>query len=148
MQAMLFSYPSGWVSRTSEDLFWTSKMESNIGSNNMLSFYFNLANPYVRYITIDPGMRMEEIADKISKTIAWTDKDKKEFINSAPKDDNGPMEGFFMPGSYWINVNATGKEVATQILANFNKEVGDKVLAGKSTKKSAQKINLETAVRI
>ena len=123
-------------------------LESGINSNPMLSFYFNLANPYVRYITIEPGMRMEQIADKISKTIAWTDKDKKEFMDSAPKDDNGPMEGFFMPGSYWININATGKEVADQILANFNKEVGDKVLADKQTKKSAQKINLETAVRI
>ncbi len=123
-------------------------VESGLNSNSILSFYLNLANPYVRYITIEPGMRMEQIAEKISKTIAWTDKDKKEFIDSAPKDDNGPMEGFFMPGSYWINIDATGKEVADQILANFNKEVGDKVLAGKQTKQSAQKINLETAVRI
>ncbi|MEI6553459.1 MAG: endolytic transglycosylase MltG [bacterium] len=122
--------------------------QSKMDENNPLSFYFNLANPYERYVVINPGMRMEEIADKIAKAVNWTDKEKQAFLDSAPKDDNGPMEGFFMPGSYWINVNATGKEVAQQILDNFNKEVGDKVLAKKKTKTSAQKINLETAVRI
>jgi UPF0755 protein len=122
--------------------------EYGIDSNSPLSFYFNLANPYVRYVVINPGMRMEEIADKIAGSIAWTDEDKAEFLASAPKDDYGPMEGFFMPGAYWINVDATGKEVADQILTNFNKEVGDKILGNKQTKQSAQKINLETAVRI
>lgn len=117
-------------------------------SNSPLSFYLNLANPYVRYVVINPGMRMEEVADKIAGVLAWTDKDKKDFLDSAPRDDNGPMEGFFMPGAYWIDVNATGKEVATQILDNFNKEVGDKILGNKQTKQSTQKINLETAVRI
>jgi UPF0755 protein len=123
-------------------------VESGINSNKTISFYLNLANPYVRHITISPGMRMEEIADRISNTISWTDADKKEFMKSAPTDDTGPMEGFFMPGSYWINVNASGKEVADQILANFNKEVGDKILSNTKTKQSTQKINLETAVRI
>ncbi|MEI6042299.1 MAG: endolytic transglycosylase MltG [bacterium] len=117
-------------------------------ADNPLSFYLNLANPYVRYVTINPGMRIAEIGDKVSKTIAWTDKDRQSFMDSAPRDDNGPMEGFFMPGSYWINIDATGKEVADQGMAEFNKEVGDKVLADKQTKTSAQKINLETAVRI
>ena len=122
--------------------------EYGVDSNSPLSFYFNLANPYVRYVVINSGMRMEEIADKIANTLAWTDKDKAEFLASAPKDDNGPMEGFFMPGAYWINVDATGKEVADQILDNFNKEVGDKILGNKQTRQSTQKINLETAVRI
>lgn len=120
----------------------------NTDSKNALSFYLNLANPYVRFLTINPGMRIEEIADKVSKTIAWTDEDKKEFIDSAPKDDNGPMEGFFMPGSYWINVDAAGKEVADLGMDEFNKQVGDKILGNKQIKQSAEKINLETAVRI
>jgi UPF0755 protein len=122
--------------------------ESNLNGNNPLSFYFNLANPYVRYVTISPGMRIEEIADKIASTIAWTEADKQEFIDSAPKDDEGTMEGFFMPGSYWINVDAKGKEVADQGMAEFNKQVSTKVLGDKKIKSGTQKINLETAVRI
>lgn len=122
--------------------------QANLDNNNPLSFYLNLANPHIRYVTISPGMRIEEIAEKIAKTIAWTEADKKEFIDSAPKDDNGIMEGFFMPGSYWIKVDATGKEVADQGMAEFNKQVGDKILGDKKIKSSAQKINLETAVRI
>ncbi len=122
--------------------------ESNLDENNPLSFYLNLANPYVRYITINPGMRVEEIADKIAKTITWTEKDKKEFISSAPRDENGIMEGFFMPGSYWIKVDATGKEVAAQGMAEFDKQVGEKILGDKKIKTSTKKINLETAVRI
>ncbi len=93
-------------------------------------------------------MRIEEIADKIASTIAWTEADKQEFIDSAPKDDEGTMEGFFMPGSYWINVDAKGKEVADQGMAEFNKQVSTKVLGDKKIKSGTQKINLETAVRI
>ena len=120
----------------------------SLETNGPLAFYFNLANPYERYVVINPGMRMEEIADKIATIIPWTDKDKQEFLNSAPKDDNGPMEGFFLPGSYWVNINATGKDVANQMLTEFNKQVGDKVLADSKISKGSSKINLETAVRI
>ena len=123
-------------------------IKSNIDSGGPLAFYFNLANPYMRYVKIDPGMRMEEIADKLAKILSWTEKNKQEFLDSAPMDDNGPLEGFFMPGSYWINVNATGKEVANQMLEEFNKQVGDKILGDPLAKKGTQKINLETAVRI
>jgi len=120
----------------------------NTESSGPLSFYFNMANPYERYLVINPGMRMEEVADRIAKTISWTEKDKKAFLDSAPKDDNGPLEGFFMPGTYWININSTGKEVANQMLTEFNKQVGEQILGDPKTKKSTQKINLETAVRI
>lgn len=120
----------------------------SVGTNNPLSFYLNLANPYVRYITISPGMRIEEIAEKIAKIINWTAKEKQDFIDSAPRDDNGIMEGFFMPGSYWVNIDSTGKEVAEQGMAEFNKQVGNEILGNKQNKTSAQKINLETAVRI
>lgn len=112
------------------------------------SFYLNLANPYVRYITISPGMRMEEVADKVADSIPWDEADKAEFMNSAPKDDNVLLEGFFMPSSYWINVNATGKEIADQMLKEFDKQVGNKVLGDPKINKGADKINLETAVRI
>ena len=122
--------------------------ESNPSAKSSLSFYLNLANPYVKFVVINPGMRIEEIADKIGKSITWTDADKLEFINSAPKDDYGIMEGFFMPGSYWIKIDATGKEVAEQGMTEFNKQVSEKVLGDKKIKSSAQKINLETAVRI
>lgn len=122
--------------------------QGNFSSNGPLSFYLNLANPYERFITINPGMRNGEIADRVAKILLWTDKEKLAFLDAAPKDDNGPMEGFFMPGSYWVSIDASGKDVAEQMLAEFNKQVGDKVLANTQTKKSAQKINLETAVRI
>ena len=122
--------------------------EYSVASGDTLAFYLNLANPYERYVVINPGMRMEEIADKIAKILPWTDKDKKDFIDSAPKDDNGPLEGFFMPGSYWLNINSSGKQVAEQMLTEFNKQVGDKVLGDPKISKSSQKINLETAVRI
>ena len=117
-------------------------------TDSVFSFYLNLANPYVRYVVIEPGMRTEEIADKVSNIIAWTDKDKQEFIDSAPKDENTRLEGFFMPSSYWININATGKETAEQMLQEFDKQVGDKVLSDPKISKNKQKINLETAVRI
>lgn len=119
----------------------------NTDKESPLAFYMNLANPYLRYVVINPGMRMEEVAEKISKSTGWTESQKIEFMNSAPQDENGPMEGFFMPGSYWIHVDSSGKDVAEQMLKEFNSKVSDKVL-GELRNKNSEKINLETAVRI
>ncbi len=119
----------------------------NIDKESPMAFYFNLANPYLKYVVINPGMRMEEVSNKVSKSIGWTEEEKREFINSAPQDDNGPMEGFFMPGAYWLHIDASGKDVADQMLNEFNSKVGEKILSDLRNKNS-EKINLETAVRI
>jgi UPF0755 protein len=114
------------------------------------------------------GLRREEIAEIFRKTLSWSPLQVKEFIASAPHDSRGVLDGYYMPGGYWVSQYATGKEVAEQMLNNFDKIVSEKAISGSSPtskskniatptisdKKSVKtnpfnsKINLDTAVRI
>ncbi len=96
---------------------------------NPLSFYANLANPYMRYVYIPAGLRREEIAEIFRKTLSWSPTQVREFLASAPSDERGILDGYYMPGRYWVEQRATGKEVASQMLNNFNSAVAQKIVA-------------------
>lgn len=125
-----------------------------------IEFYSNMANPYMKFVNIPAGLRREEIAEKFARVLSWNQSDISEFIKTAPSDDRGPLDGYYLPGSYWVKTTATGAEVAHQMLRNFNTQVSEKILAKNtagstsSSNKSQkpltkeQKINLDTAVRI
>lgn len=112
-----------------------------------LVFYSNLANPYMRYVYIPPGLRREEIAEIFRKTLSWSPLQVQNFLNAAPSDDRGKMDGYYMPGKYWVANNATGKDVATQMLNNFNSTISKTIIAKNSNPFNGN-INLDTAVRI
>lgn len=133
-----------------------------------LEFYSNMANPYMKLVNIPAGMRREEIALKFAKILSWNQENIDGFLNTAPKDERGTLDGYYLPGPYWVKTTSTGVEVAHQMLRNFNSKVSEQILAD-SLKKSAgtskstsgnsiknnslatnanQKINLDTAVRI
>ena len=140
-----------------------------------VEFYSNLANPYMKFVTIPAGLRREQIAEKFAQVLSWNQSDITDFIKTAPSDDRGLLDGYYLPGSYWVKTTATGADVAHQMLRNFNTQVSEKILAKgnasitsnntalsttstgnvKSSSKipqkpltKEQKINLDTAVRI
>lgn len=130
-----------------------------------VEFYSNLANPYMKFVTVPAGLRREEIAERFAQVLSWNQSDITEFIKTAPSDDRGFLDGYYLPGSYWVKTTATGAEVAHQMLRNFNTQVSEKILdkgsvgtlgsssdtSGKNDKKTLskeRKINLDTAVRI
>ncbi|HEY1036961.1 MAG TPA: endolytic transglycosylase MltG [Candidatus Paceibacterota bacterium] len=117
-----------------------------------LAFYSNLANPNMRYVTIPAGMRKEQIAQKFGEALSWDQKEIEKFIKTGPVDEErGLLDGYFMPGSYWVNLTDKGDDVAIMMMKNFNKVIGEKVLAVQGTQKknaAGNKINLDTAVRI
>lgn len=117
-----------------------------------LEFYSNMANPYMKLVNIPAGMRREEIALKFAKILSWNEENIDGFLNTAPKGEQGALDGYYLPGPYWIKTTATGSEVAHQMLRNFNTKVSENVLADSlkksSSGSSAKKINLDTAVRI
>ncbi len=126
-----------------------------------LEFYGNLANPYMRLVNIPAGLRREQIAEKFAKVLDWDDKDVQGFLTTAPSGDNGYLDGYYAPGAYWVEVGNTGVDVAHKMLRSFNTKVSDQILgnktSGSGTKnnvaktalaKKAEKINLDTAVRI
>ncbi len=116
-----------------------------------LAFYANLANPNMRYVTIPAGLRKEQIAERFAKALSWNKEEVRNFIKTGPLNEDGTiLDGYFMPGSYWVQLTDGGDDVAIMMMKNFNKVVGDRILGPQLLSKSptGAKINLDTAVRI
>jgi UPF0755 protein len=117
-----------------------------------LAFYSNMANPNMRYVTIPAGLRKEEIADRFAKALPWSKDDIQMFIETGPIDSQrGILDGYFLPGSYWVNLTDKGDDVALMMMRNFNKTFSENIEKLKKTQKNSgksDKINIDTAVRI
>ncbi len=125
-----------------------------------IEFYSNMANPYMKLVNIPAGLRREEIALKFAKVLSWDQVQIDAFLDTAPKDERGSLDGYYLPGAYWVKTDAKGTEVAHQMLRNFNSKVSEQILSknysttnskSKSNPSSVaftQKINLDTAVRV
>src|SRR3989338_11099140 len=102
-----------------------------------LSFYINLANPYMRIVRIEEGLRKEEVAEVVANKLDWDDKEKKDFIN------NANVEGHYFPKTYLIYKDENPSAVGATMVDEFSKQVS-KV----KKPKSKQIINEETALKI
>ena len=104
-----------------------------------LGLIINFANPTQRFVYIYPGMRKEEIAEKYSEVLGWSEKDKRWFIASAPADPNGGFEeGRFLPKAYMVDKDATGKEVGALMTKEFEDAMKEKVLSKQAPAIKAQ----------
>jgi cell division protein YceG involved in septum cleavage len=99
----------------------------------------NFANPTQRFVYIYPGMRREEIVEKYSDILNWSEKDKLWFMASAPAASQGGgfEEGYFLPKAYIVSKDATGKEVGTLMHQEFIDAVAEKVLSQQGPKLKA-----------
>lgn len=102
-----------------------------------ISFYVNLANPYMRIVKVQEGLRKEEVAEIVADKLDWSPQEKEDFINSAN------VEGHFFPTTYLIYKDADPASVEETMNKEFSKQV-DKI------KKpiSKQIINEDTALKI
>ncbi len=74
-----------------------------------------LYKPYQKWAVILPGLRREQIAEKLADKFKWDKKTYDEFLENAP-------EGYLFPDTYLLNVNYSGKEFAQKIVSNFNEK--------------------------
>ncbi len=102
-----------------------------------LSFYVNLANPYMRIVKVDEGLRKEEIAEVVGSKLDWGDQEKSDFIISAN------VEGHYFPKTYLIYKDADPTLVRTTMLNEFSNNIS-KI----KKPKSKQIINEETFIKI
>ena len=102
-----------------------------------LSFYVNLANPYMRIVRVEEGLRKEEIAQVVANKLDWGEQEKENFINSAN------IEGHYFPKTYLIYKDENPPEIVAMMLDEFNKATS-KV----KKPKSKQIINENTALKI
>jgi UPF0755 protein len=102
-----------------------------------LSFYVNLANPSMRIVRVEEGLRKEEVAKVVADKLDWSAQDKEDFINSTN------VEGHYFPKTYLIYKDANPFAVTTTMTDEFAKQVS-------KVKKpiSKQVINEDTALKI
>src|SRR3989344_751792 len=79
-----------------------------------LSFYVNLANPYMRIVRVEEGLRKEEIAQVVANKLDWGEQEKENFINSAN------IEGHYFPKTYLIYKDENPPEIVAMMLDEFN----------------------------
>lgn len=108
-----------------------------------LSFYENLANPSVRIVKIQEGLRKEEIADIIAEKLDWDESEKEQFTNTHLAIKEGKVEGYFFPKSYFIHKDAEPQDVGEMMIQTFKNETSN-IKKAKTTKI----VNEDTAVKI
>ena len=102
-----------------------------------LSFYLNLANPYMRVVRIEEGLRKEEVAKVLAEKLDWTPEERESFVNGAS------VEGHYFPKTYLIYKDENPGAVRAAMVSEFSKQVS-KI----KKPKSKQIINEETALKI
>ncbi len=89
-----------------------------------LSFYVGLANPYIRIVKIDTGLRKEEIAEIVAKKLDWNEEAKNTFINSYITSNIDNREGRYFPTTYLIYKDESPSVVSTTMFNEFSKQMG------------------------
>jgi UPF0755 protein len=108
-----------------------------------LSFYQNLANPSVRIVRVQEGLRKEEIAEVLLNKLDWGEAQKNDFINVHLALNSKNLEGRYFPKTYLINKDENPTVVSTTMVNEFSKAI-EKIK--KPTSKDI--INEDTAIKI
>ncbi len=101
-----------------------------------LSFYVDLANPSMRIVRIEEGLRKEEVAQVLENKLDWSEKDKRDFINSSN------VEGHFFPKTYLIYKDADPAVVGATMTDEFSAQLS------KVKKPKLKMVNEDTAIKI
>lgn len=96
-----------------------------------------LNHPYQKWIILVPGLRKEQVAEKIAKKFSWDEAKTKDFLSNS-------REGYLFPDTYLLNVDYTGKEFAQRLISNFNEKFDSQL----QKDLLAQDIRNDTAIKI
>ncbi len=78
------------------------------------------ASPYMKWVVIAPGLRKEEIAALLAKTLGWTFKEERAWISTDTATDPNFIEGVYYPDTYLIPTAEAPAETAKRLIAKFN----------------------------
>ncbi len=90
-----------------------------------LSFYQNLANPSVRIVRVEEGLRKEEIAEIMAKNLGWDESEKEEFINAHIALNTEDLEGRYFPKTYMLLRGENPFQVSTTMFYEFSKNTNN-----------------------
>ncbi len=108
-----------------------------------LSFYENLANPSIRIIRVEEGLRKEQIASIMAGKLGWDQLQKNQFIDFHLALNTTNLEGHYFPYTYMILKNQSPSSVTATMLREFNKETSTI-----SKPKSKNIVNPDTALKV
>lgn len=66
------------------------------------SFLAAVIAPEYTYVTVEEGLRREQVAESVAKQLKWTEDDKIAFLNEKPICSFRGGEGYFFPGVYLV----------------------------------------------
>ncbi len=110
-----------------------------------ISFYLDLANPSMRVVHIQEGLRKEEVAEVVAKKLNWDEQDKSNFINAHLALSDTNLEGKYFPKTYVIHKDESPMEVSNTMTEEYSKQV-EKVK--NKIKQPKRIINDDTALKI
>lgn len=108
-----------------------------------LSFYESLANPSIKIVKIQEGLRKEEIAEIMTNKLGWDEKEKTSFINAHLALNSQNLEGRYFPKTYMLDKDEDPLGVTAVMLKQFSKET--KTI---KKQKTMQVVSQDTAIKI
>lgn len=102
-----------------------------------------LQPPYMRWITIPEGLRKEEIAELLAKSMGWSDEKKNEWINLTREQEHDYREGVYFPDTYLIPSGESPTDVVKRLRDKFEEN-----FAPLSKEAFAQNIRWFTLLRV
>ncbi len=95
------------------------KISASMGPFEVISIL--QAPPYMKWVTIPPGWRKEQIANALQETLGWNDATKTGFLNAYQTlGGTDYEEGVYYPDTYLLPISETGTQIAQRFIANFN----------------------------
>lgn len=96
-----------------------------------------LFNPYQKWVILVPGLRKEQVAEKLAEKFGWSIDKTNEFLGVA-------KEGYLFPDTYLLNIEYTGVEFAQRLMSNFEEHLDEQM----QKDLLAQNVKVDTAVKI
>ena len=108
-----------------------------------VSFYENLANPSIRIVRVQEGLRKEQIADLFGDKLGWTEDEKIDFVNAHIAMNSQNLEGRYFPKTYMVLKDEDPLGVTSTMLHEFAKET-----SSIKKPKPSEILNQDTAIKI
>lgn len=81
--------------------------------------------PDLKWITVLPGMRKEQIGEILKSNLNWSDDELEKWNTVYTNQKEEYFEGVYYPDSYLIPVKENGQLIAARMINNFNEKFKD-----------------------
>lgn len=96
-----------------------------------------LSEPYQKWIVLVPGLRKEQVGERLAKKFAWDSAMQDQFVREA-------KEGYLFPDTYLFDRTITPSDAIARMRSNFEEQFG----ADFQNELVRQNVRLDTAVKI